>query len=104
MGADLGDFFGSLLGRLRPNIHLGSDQDAARRLYRDLLAAGIERGVKRFPHETPLELSPNLEDAFTSQTPERITFIFDDARYGGIAPPPEQVQRLREELDALRHR
>src|SRR5690606_33898427 len=37
LSADIGDLFGSLLGRLRPSIHIGGQGDPARRLYFDMV-------------------------------------------------------------------
>jgi hypothetical protein len=104
LASDLGDFLGSLFGRLRPRFGGSENMDATRRLYFDLLAAGAARGVERRPPETPLELSPRLDRAFASDTPEQITLLFDDARYGGLSPPDAEVERLREELEALKQR
>ncbi len=103
LGADIGDFVGSLLGRLRPNLHFGGDHlDAVRRLYFDMLAAAAQRGVERRPAETPLELSPRLSSAFATETPSRVTSLFDDARYGGLAPPEDTLRRLRAEWEQTR--
>jgi hypothetical protein len=102
LAADLGDFLGSLFGRLRPRFGGAENMDATQRLYFDLLAAGVARGVERRPPETPLELSPRLDRAFASDTPEQITLLFDDARYGGLSPPDAEVERLRQELEALK--
>lgn len=101
LAADLGDLIGSLLGRLRPNQRGRHGLDEARRLYFDLLAAGGQHGVERQPPETPLELAPRLNRALAAETPQRITSLFDDVRYGGLPAPPGEVQRLREELEGL---
>jgi hypothetical protein len=102
LAMDLGNMLGSLLGRLRPNLHFGGPQlDPARRLYFDVLKAAGERGVERRSGETPLELSPRLEREFAAETPQRITQVFDDVRYGALPPPAEEVQRLRLEWEGV---
>jgi hypothetical protein len=102
LASDLGDMLGSLLGRLRPNIHFGDHTDPVRRLYFDVLAAGADRGVERRPAETPLELSPRLGSTFAPEPTQHITDAFDDSRYGGISPPASEVQRLREDWERSR--
>jgi hypothetical protein len=102
LGADLSDLLGNLVRRLRPGY--GQEADPARRLYFDMLHAGEDRHVERRPNETPLELAPRLEEAFAGSTPSRITAAFDDARYGGLTRPREEIDRLRDEWDELRKR
>lgn len=102
LGADLGNFLGSVLGRLRPNLSFG-EQEPVRRLYRDMLNEAAHRGIHRGDSQTPLELAPALDSAFGSRVPDRITDMFDDVRYGGLHPPAEEVRRLREEWDRSRH-
>jgi hypothetical protein len=103
LGADLGDMLGALIGRLRPSFHRTEQLDAARRLYFEMLNEGAQRGVERRKGETPLELSPRLEHAITPETPARITSVFDDTRYGGAAPPEEELRRLRREWESRGH-
>lgn len=100
--ADLGDLLDAVLGRLRPRARpRPASLDAARRLYFEMLAAGEERGVERRPAETPLELAPRLVQAFSAPTPEGVTRLFDDVRYGETPPQPEEVRRLREEWERV---
>jgi hypothetical protein len=100
LGSDLGNLVGSLLGRIRPSFRLGGENlDAVRRLYFDVLSAGQQRGVARRPQETPLELAPRLDQAFRTDAPGRITLAFDDARYGGVPPPTNEVRRLRDDWE-----
>ncbi len=101
LSADLSDLLGSLLGRLRPRSRPAEELDPARRLYHDVLAAAEQRGVRRRADQTPLELAPRLDDTFAAETPGRITAAFDDARYGQLSPPPDDVRRLREEWEGL---
>ncbi len=101
LNAELGDLLGSLLGRLKPNLHFGDKTESVRRLYAELLDAGARRGVTRKPAQTPLELAPSLDRAFAAPTPGRITTVFDQARYGDIAVSAEDLKRLREEWQIL---
>ncbi len=101
IAAELGGLFGSLLGRLRPNLHFGDRTEPVRRLYADVLEAGAKRGVSRGPAQTPLELAPRLDQIFAAPTPGRITAVFDEARYGSIAVSAEDIKRLRSEWEAL---
>ena len=66
------------------------------------VAAGADRGVERRVGETPLELAPRLDEMFRATTPARITSAFDDARYGGVSPPQEEVAQLMDEWKRLR--
>lgn len=102
LAGDLGNFLGTIIGRLRPNLRLGGELEPVRRLYSDLLAAGAQRGVERRRAETPLEVAPRLDRAFASTMPDRITSLFDDTRYGALPPSSQEVQGLREELDRAR--
>ena len=105
LASDLSGVFGGLLSRLRPNLHLGrGPNEPIRRLYFEMLDAGERRGVQRHAADTPLELSPRLETVFAATTPSRITAAFDETRYGGHAPPPEEVRHLREEWETLQSR
>jgi hypothetical protein len=101
LSADLRDLLGSLLGRLRPSIHLREGLDPARRLYFDVLHAASERGIERRAGETPLELSPRLVAAFRAETPREVTHLFVDVRYGSRAATSDQVERLRKEWEGL---
>lgn len=102
LAADLGEMLSGLLSRLRPNLHLHRDQsEPVRRLYFDLLRDGVKRGVERQRAQTPLELAPRLAATYSSQTPTRITDVFDATRYGGVVPPAEDIERLRHELEDL---
>lgn len=98
--ADLGNFLGSVFGRRRTG---GAYRPAepVRRLYFEMLETAQSRGVARQPTNTPLELSPRLEQTFHSQTPAEITGLFDDVRYGGREPSSEEVRRLWAEWDGL---
>lgn len=101
---DLGNLLGSLIGRLRPGVRFGEQQEPVRRLYFEMLATAAERGIERERGETPLELVPRLEKTFASQTPGRITHLFDDTRYGALPAPPERVTVLREEWEETKRR
>ncbi len=103
LASDLSDLWNNLLGRLRPNLHLGRDQmDPVRRLYWDVLDDAERRGVSRQPQQTPDEIAPSLDRTFHGQAPGRITTAFDDARYGGRLAPESEVRRMREEWEDLR--
>jgi hypothetical protein len=103
LATDLGNMLNSLLGRLRPNIHLKREHvDPVRKLYFDMLEDAEERGVRRQPYQTPLELAPTLDERFHAPTPHRITDAFDDVRYGHHPAHAEEARRLREEWEALR--
>ncbi len=101
LGADLGSLLGGLVGRLRPGSHRRDQTEAMRRLYFEVLTAAGRRGIERRVAETPLELSPRLDSAFAAPTPGRITLAFDEVRYGGRPPPPAEIERLRDEWEAL---
>jgi hypothetical protein len=102
LGADLGNFLGAILGRLRPSFSFG-ESEPVRRLYYDMLDEASHRGIQRRDSQTPLELAPAIDQAFGTRVPDRITDMFDDARYGGITPAPDDVRRLRDEWDRSRH-
>ncbi len=104
LSADLGNLFGSMLGRLRPTPRGPREAEPARLLYFEMLAAGDSRGVVRLPMETPLDLAPRLQRTFGSETPGDITGLFDDVRYGGHEASPDEVQRLRSEWEHLQGR
>ena len=103
LASDLSDLWHGLLGRLRPNVHLGRDHvDAVRKLYYEVLDDGERHGVTRQPSQTPNELAPVLDRTFQSQAPSDVTLAFDDARYGQRPAPDSAVRRLREEWERLR--
>jgi hypothetical protein len=102
LAADLSDFLGSMLGRLRPRGGAPRQSEPVRRLYFEMLAAGEARGVARRPVETPLEISPRLQTTFASATPAEITGLFDDVRYGAHDASADDVRRLREEWQRMR--
>ncbi|HEY7268625.1 MAG TPA: DUF4129 domain-containing protein [Dehalococcoidia bacterium] len=103
LASDLSNLFQSLLGRMRPNIHLGREHlDPMRRLYFDMVDDGERRGIVREPHQTPNELTPALETAFRPGPPGRITTAFDDVRYGNRHPPEADVRALRDEWERAR--
>ncbi len=103
LGTDLSNLLQNLMGRLRPNIHIGGEHlDAARRLYYEVVDDGERHGVNRKPHETPNEFAPALDQTFRGAVPTRITTAFDDARYGAHPPPDAEVKRLRAEWERLR--
>lgn len=98
LGADLGNFLGNMLGRLRPSFSFG-ESEPVRRLYYDMLDEASHRNIRRRDAQTPLELAPALDAAFGPPTPTRITTMFDDARYGGTTPREVDVKTLREEWE-----
>jgi hypothetical protein len=51
--------------------------------------------------ETPLELAPRISRTISGPVPGEITRVFDDARYGAVLPPAEDLRRLRDEWDRL---
>ena len=102
IATDLSGLLGSLLGRLRPSLHFGDQADPIRRLYTEVLDAGVRRGISRAPGQTPLELAPSLDRAFSAPTPGRITAAFDEARYGSVAVSEDEVQSLRAEWEGLK--
>ena len=101
LAADLSDFLGSMLGRLRPRGGAPRQSEPVRRLYFEMLSAGEARGVARRPVDTPLEIAPRLQTTFASATPGEITGLFDEVRYGAHDPSAEDVRRLREEWERL---
>jgi hypothetical protein len=93
-------WLGSLMNRLR--VFGGRPGgDPIRRIYFDMLAVAERRGVERRPPETPDELLPRLQRTLRDEASARITSAFDESRYGGIAARPEDVTRLREDLETL---
>lgn len=103
LGSDLSNLLNNLMGRLRPNLHLGRDHpDEVRRLYHDLLEDAERHGVARSAHQTPNEFAPALETTYHGRAPSAITNAFDDARYGQRLADTEEVRRLRQEWDQLR--
>jgi hypothetical protein len=103
LASDLGELLNSLLGRLRPNIQLSREhRDAVRKLYFEMLHEASGRGIHRRPGETPLELSPTLEERFGGNAPRQVTDAFDDVRYGARTYRDEEARRLREEWESLR--
>jgi hypothetical protein len=101
LGSDLSNLLGAMLGRFRPHHATPAQLDEARRLYFEMLSAAEGRGVQRRPMETPLELAPRIGRTFGAQTPDKITEVFDDVRYGHVPPTPSEMQRLREEWERL---
>lgn len=104
MGADLGGFLGSLIGRLRSPLHFGDHLDPARRLYFDMLHTAAQRGIERRPGETPLELRPRIDEAFGAGPPEKITSVFERVRYASLSASPDEVDSLRREWESSRNR
>ncbi|HEX5370631.1 MAG TPA: DUF4129 domain-containing protein [Dehalococcoidia bacterium] len=100
LASDLGNLLGSVFGRFRGRP-APPQLEPVRRLYFDMLQAGVNRGVERRPMETPLELAPRLGRTFGPQLPNQITQIFDDVRYGSRSPTEADVQQLRGDWDAL---
>jgi hypothetical protein len=100
LAADLGNWLGSLFQRRGGRVV--RENEPARRLYLEMLAAAEERGVERRPSETPLDLSPRLQSTFRSETPVEITGLFDDVRYGGMEAEEAEVRRLRALFEGLR--
>ena len=102
LASDLGDMLSSLLGRFRGHPRqAGGEMEPARRLYFEMLDVAAARGVERRPMETPLELVPRLNRAISGEVPSEITRVFDDARYGDLAPAEEELRRLRDEWERL---
>jgi hypothetical protein len=101
LGADLGNFLGNMLGRLRPSFSFG-ESEPVRRLYYDMLDEASHHDIHRREAQTPMELAPALDAAFGPPTPTRITAMFDDARYGGLTPSEAEVKALREEWERAR--
>lgn len=103
LASDLSDLWHNLLGRLRPNIHLGREHlDPVRRLYFEMLDDAEGRGISRDPGQTPDELAPSLERTFRGSAPGLITTAFDDVRYGSRSPSEQEARRLRDEWERLR--
>lgn len=99
---DLGDMLSSLLGRFRgQSRHADGQTEPVRRLYFEMLDVAAARGIERRPMETPLELVPRINRTIGGPVPSEITRAFDDVRYGAIPPPPDEIQRLREEWERL---
>jgi hypothetical protein len=102
LASDLGDMLSNFLGRFRGHGRPGEEQlDPARRLYFEMLDTAAARGVERRPMETPLELVPRINRTISGPVPSEITRVFDDVRYGALAPSEEEVRRLREEWEGL---
>ena len=102
LASDLGEMLNSFFGRFRGHGRQAAAQtEPVRRLYFEMLDAAADRGVERRPMETPLELVPRINRTISGPVPVEITRVFDDARYGAIAPPEAELQRLREAWDSL---
>jgi hypothetical protein len=102
LGQDLSGMLSGLFGGLRRHHADVAALDPARRLYFEVVQAGVGRDVIRGPSETPLELAPRLDNAFGGRTPSRITSLFQDVRYGGADPPVSDVEALRADWDELK--
>jgi hypothetical protein len=98
--ADLGNMIGSLFRR-GGGRRVVRENEPARRLYFEMLAAAEVRGVHRRPTDTPLDLEPRLISTYRSETPGEITGLFDDVRYGGQEADEEEVRRLRSQWEGL---
>jgi hypothetical protein len=102
LASDLGDMLSSFLGRFRGHPRQADGQlDPVRRLYFEMLDTAAARGVERRPMETPLELVPRISRTISGPVPAEITRVFDDARYGSVSPPEEELRRLREQWEGL---
>jgi hypothetical protein len=102
LASDLGDMLSSFLGRFRGHGRQAEGElEPVRRLYFEMLDVAAARGVERRPMETPLELVPRINRTISGPTPAEITRVFDDARYGALAPPEEEVRRLRDEWERV---
>jgi hypothetical protein len=93
--ADLRSLFAGALGRL-PGRRAPFGRDAIGRLYGAVLRRAEAQGLARPPAATPLEFAVPLEGHFASPVPADISRSYAEARYGGRAPPPEELARLRE--------
>jgi hypothetical protein len=92
LGQDLSGMLNSFLGGLRRHPNVAAALDPARRLYFDVVQAGVGKDV----------MAPRLDGAFGSKTPSRITTLFQDVRYGGANPPVSDVEALRKDWDAVK--
>jgi hypothetical protein len=100
--SDLSDMLNSFLGRFRGHPRQADGQlEPARRLYFEMLDTAAARGVERRPMETPLELVPRINRTIGGDVPAEITRVFDDVRYGSLAPSEEELRRLRDEWEQL---
>jgi hypothetical protein len=102
LGQDLSGMLSSFLGGLRRHPNVAVALDPVRRLYFEVVQAGVGKDVIREPNETPHELAPRLDGAFSSRTPSRITTLFQDVRYGGANPPIAEVEALRKDWESVK--
>ncbi len=82
----------------------GESRTASRaaRLYFDVLAASARAGYPRAPARTPSEFAPELAGAFQSPVTDEITRVFEQARYAGRDPSPEELADLERRWRAVR--
>lgn len=91
---DAGDFLRRLFHR--PARAANAHDDAATRLYLDVLHEAEKRGAARPPSVTAAEFVEPLRRTFPSAATEEITAAFEQARYAGRLPDEEALQRLRD--------
>jgi hypothetical protein len=76
---------------------------SARDAYQRLLEWAARRGAGRRPPETARELSSRLSGLAPDATEAvaLVTDTYESDRYGGVAPPSEQLERVRAALTSL---
>ncbi|MDO8614391.1 MAG: DUF4129 domain-containing protein [Dehalococcoidia bacterium] len=90
------------LGRLSAFGGAGTrGRDPIGRLYFAMLHRAARQGLRRPPSATPLEFAPSLREHFRSPLALAISEAYARARYGGRAPPPQEIARLRSQWREL---
>lgn len=97
---DVGDLLRRIFHR-SPRIHAPGD-DAATRLYLEVLREAEKRGAARAPSVTATEFVEPLRRTFPSAATEEITAAFEQARYAGRQPDEQALQRLRDRWQQAR--
>ncbi|MBN9493974.1 DUF4129 domain-containing protein [bacterium] len=100
LGEDMSDFFRRMFHR--PPRGTAAADDAATRLYLEVLSEAERRGSSRPPSVTASEFVEPLRRTFPSAATEEITAAFEQARYAGRPPDEGALQRLRDRWQQAR--
>ena len=107
-GDEASDLWGWLQQWLRTRFARGRRHESVAavdtwRVYQRLLAWAESQGIPRRPAETPGQFAIRLERAHPDAAPvvDLVTRTFEWERYGGVNPPRERIDSLRESVGNL---